>query len=380
MKSRGGRDRREESKESPGAEPSRHYTKSAKYALVNANFGQKSNVKQADVKPRVGDKSGRGPQVVPPHTVTDSPPTKRKKGVAEKASGKIPVPANFPGEIMGGAKKSLSSFKIPKRSKVETKAAPSPPSAAVKIPALDITEGKSAVGDVKMAGGAMGKMEAPKMEEKAKVTPVAGTVAGDTGGKKLSDLRLETATSNLRAILSGSDQNFPGQGAPALIQDLLSIAQNLPSKSSTQNISSKPTLPAISAAQNLPPKSITPSLPSKSTTAQSIPSSRSVATLQDKKAVPSSQAQSEVPAVVSAVTAVQAQAAATNPSAPLKPKPVPAKGGSRVAKPKKAKEPPKPSAQAAAKYVTLFQTLEPSILQSLAATIQQSLKVITVVN
>lgn len=317
--------------------------------------------------------------MVAPHTATDSPPTKRKKGVAEKAGKVPPAPTNFPGEIMGGAKKSLSSFKIPKRNKVETKVTPTPASAAVKIPALDIREEKGAVGDSKVDDEAVGRKEDHKTEEKAKFgTP---TPAEGTEGKRLSDLRLEAATTNLRAILAGSDQNSTGQAAPALIQDLLSIAQNLPSKSSAQNLPSKQSLPPKSVAPSVPSKSIAPSLPSKSPAAPTLTTTHSVAVQAKKAAVPS-QAQSQVPAVVSTVPSTQGQAAAVKPTIapPKEPKPAPAKGGSRAIKPKKAKEPPKPTSQGAAgtNYIALLQTLEPALLQSLAANIQQSLKVVSV--
>lgn len=159
-------------------------------------------------------------------------------------------------------------------------------------------------------------------------------------GKKLSDLRLETATNDLRTILMGKQQgSMLLQRAPVLPVAL----QILPSKSIAQNL--------LSIAQNVP--------------------SKSMVTQTEKGKTPLLPAPSQAPNVAS-MAAVQNQAAALMETS--------TKG---LTKAKKAKEPSKPPVQAAAsadkpnKYIALFQNLDPAILQSLAVTIHQSLKVIS---
>jgi hypothetical protein len=311
---------------------------------VNANFGQKSNVKQEKqeiAKPKVKDKSGRGPQVVPPHTAIDSPPGKRKKPVMEK-TGKLPGPANFPGEITG-VKKSLSSFKIPKRKVESTKAATSPTTTttnvAVKIPALGITEekvtGAAVVGKTAGTSGREPKEEV--VEDVGKV--MTGSVI--SGNKEVTESKI----SDLHAA----------DTSKASITKVKELKKNLPSNPA-------PSVLGASRAPVLKPAAVQ----------HSTMSAGPQASAQTEKAKVTSQGS------IQTLTAMLGKIATSTPasSSPIKEAKAAVAKGSTVGK--KTKEPPKSTPKAADssnKLVSLFQTLDPSVLQSLAITIQQSLTV-----
>ena len=308
---RGGRDERTESSKRE-SETDRHYTKSAKYALVNAKFVQKSNSFLKQSKPKPGDKSERGPKMVAPHSATESPPTKRKKGEKPK-----PLPTSFPGETTG-VKKSLSSFKIPKR-KSEV-AASSPTSAAVKIPALDISEGKGATRDVKDLG----------------------TDARDVGAKPegISSESLLASIPIAKGVAVSNDQ------APALLAQLLGDQAAA----------------TMQAKQQPPPTTRAPSNKSITVTA---PKPVDLEKLLDSSSV------SIKPVVAQAAASATSTAAATKEAKAVSSK------GKTASKARKAKEPSKPPAPATTQgnLTSLFGTLNPTVIQSLAATIQQTLKV-----
>lgn len=196
--------------------------------------------------------------MVLPHTASESPPSKRKK--VEKP---IKLPSSFPGES-SGVKKSLSSFKIPKR-KTETKAAAtaSPTTPAVKIPALDITDGKQVEKEAKDVNLGMKQSDEPSESKEAvggsyreaalnilktlmtqRVAAPSNQGAQQTAALKSFDLRVEKAKQML-ALVSKSVEPKVGKAKLVPTPVLTSIPPVLPTVvAETRTAASVPVKPA----------------------------------------------------------------------------------------------------------------------------------------
>ena len=323
--------RKEESRHSPEVKK-RHYTSSAKYIAANSSFANrnKSSLQQSSSKSKSSEKGPKGPQIVQPHLAASETAGKDKKKGGEKFK-----PVNFPGESTG-LKKSLSSFKIPKRKPPEgaaTKTATSP--VAVKIPALDmVVEEKK---DEKKEGKeSLTKETTLSGKSDSKSTPSS---ASNESTKK-EQVTTATVKSSVKQSISSATKSTTTTTTTA--------ATATAATTTTTTTTSSSTAPPISKA----PQAIRAPLPTILKPAQV-----SLASLLNITTMPSP------------LTVVVPPAAAKETKKP----------NVKSAKPaaKKAKEAPKTTPKAAERpkdLSSMLLSLEPSVLQTLAASIQQTLQ------